>query len=247
MLRYYQCVLRAAALLSVAVIAAGCGAAESTHGAGTAPAAKARGGLDGCVAAGAGVDLRPGRRTVLHAAVLGTGELGVVLSNQSDRNLCAWLRFARVLERAGDRVLVYDYASQKPWVDTIAAVHELRRLGARRVVLVGASEGAKASIVAGVLDRAQVDGVVALSPELAFEGGPEVEPWSARLRVPALFVVARDDPYAGSDTPILYSACGSRNKTLISLAGQAHGIDLLAGPTAGRVQAAILHFLARHR
>jgi hypothetical protein len=43
------------------------------------------------------------------AAVLGTGRLGVVLSNQSDQNLCGWLPFAKTLATRGFRALVYDY------------------------------------------------------------------------------------------------------------------------------------------
>jgi hypothetical protein len=84
------------------------------------------------------------------AAVLGRGPAGVVLSNQSDRNLCGWLPFGRVLAARGFQVLLYDYGIAGDLSDDIAAaVDQLHRFGARRVVLVGASEGAKASLVVG--------------------------------------------------------------------------------------------------
>jgi hypothetical protein len=51
--------------------------------------------LDGCVQPGSAqlIDLGGDNQ----AAVLGTGRLGVVLSNQSDQNLCGWLPFAKTL------------------------------------------------------------------------------------------------------------------------------------------------------
>lgn len=64
--------------------------------------------LDGCVRAGGGTTIvgyavggaASARR---QAAVLGSGRTGVVLANQSDRDLCAWLPFARSLAAQGVR------------------------------------------------------------------------------------------------------------------------------------------------
>jgi hypothetical protein len=63
--------------------------------------------------------------------LIGRGRAGVVLANQSDRNLCSWLPFARRLSRAGFRVLLFDYSTAEPQVDVIAAAKELQRRGAR--------------------------------------------------------------------------------------------------------------------
>jgi hypothetical protein len=46
---------------------------------------------------------------------------GVVLANQSDRDLCSWLRFARSLSRAGFGVLLFDYSGADPQADVAAA------------------------------------------------------------------------------------------------------------------------------
>lgn len=153
--------------------------------------------LDGCVRPGPGVRLvafRAGPADVVRAAVLGRGATGVVLSNQSDRDLCAWLPFARMLTRAGYRVLLYDEGGLRPWTETAAAARALRRLGVRRVELVGASEGAKSSIMAAA-GGAPADALVSLSAERHFRDGTDVLPAAARLTVPILFVAARNDPW----------------------------------------------------
>ena len=202
--------------------------------------------LDGCVRAGPEtkiVTFGAGRGDVLHAAILGRSPTGVVLSNQSDRDLCSWLPLAHTLERAGYRVLLYDYGNLEPWVEVASAARELHRLGVGRVVLVGASEGAKASIVAAVPTTTPTVGVVSLSAERYFRGGFDVKASAARLTRPILFVTAKNDLYAAGDTPILYKACRSPDKRLVTVAGSAHGVDLLSGASRQEVRGAILAFL----
>jgi hypothetical protein len=94
---------------------------------------------------------------------------GVVLSNQSDRNLCGWLPFARVLANLGFQALLYDYGIAGDERDDLAAaVAALRGLGAERVALLGASQGAKASLVAASGIRPPVAGVASLSAERTY-------------------------------------------------------------------------------
>jgi hypothetical protein len=87
---------------------------------------------------------------------------------------------------------------------------------------------------------------VSLSAERYISGSIDVKPWAARLRRPILFVTATGDPFAETDTPTLYRACGSPQKQLLRVAGDAHGVDLLHGPTAPLVRARILAFLRSH-
>ena len=64
--------------------------------------------LDGCVREGPGVAITSfsvGAGQEEPAAVLGSGMTGVVLSNESDRQLCSWVPFARILAGHGLRVL----------------------------------------------------------------------------------------------------------------------------------------------
>jgi hypothetical protein len=86
--------------------------------------------LDGCVHPGSAqlVDVDSGTQ----AAVLGTGPVGVVLSNQSDQNLWGWLPFARTLTARGFRALVYDYSTTDPADDVSQAAAKLRQLGRAR-------------------------------------------------------------------------------------------------------------------
>jgi hypothetical protein len=217
----------------------GSGSAESTASTPTSQSATTAAALDGCVASG---QVEVGNA---QGAVLGTGLVGVVLSNQSDQNLCGWLPFGRTLAGRGFRVLLHDYAGDP--VEAIArGAAKLRSLGARTVFLIGASEGAKASLVAGTTVRPPVAGVVSISPEQYLQG-TDMVPVAARLRVPVLYLSARDDLVAGSAPSDLYKATtSSPSRRLAVLPGTAHGTDLLKGPGGPRAQALVLNFLRKH-
>ena len=195
--------------------------------------------LDGCVRAGQ-VDLGSSQ-----GAVLGSGPVGVVLSNQSDQNLCGWLSFGKVLAARGFRVLLHDDFGN-PVEGIVRATAKLRSLGARRVFLVGASQGAKASLVAGVTGRPPVAGVVSVSPEQYLQR-TDLLPVAARLRVPVLYLSAREDLVVGSAPSDLYRATTHAAwRRLAILPGSAHGTDLLKGSGGARARALILDFLRSH-
>jgi pimeloyl-ACP methyl ester carboxylesterase len=128
-----------------------------------------------------------------------------------------------------------------------AAARALHRLGAAQVVLLGASEGARASIIAAANPATPATAVVSLSAERYIRGGTDVKVGAARLTRPILFIAAGHDPYAASATLTLYRACGSHDKKLVRVAGAAHVVDLLRGPTAVVVRSDILDFPRRHR
>ena len=111
----------------------------------------------------------PGTSPVLDIAVAGSGDRAVVFSDESDKDLCSWLPYARMLAADGFRVVVYDYALG-PRDDLAHVTGYLRAHGAHAIAFVGASEGAKASIVAGTTLR--VPAVVSLSAEDALQGVP---------------------------------------------------------------------------
>ncbi|HEX9342117.1 MAG TPA: alpha/beta hydrolase, partial [Actinomycetota bacterium] len=111
---------------------------------------------------------------------------------------------------------------------------------------IGASEGAKASLIAAPQIRPAVAGVVSLSAERT-ERGVDVLPWAARLRSPVLFFTAKDDSFSAEPTPQLYrAATKAASRQLVTLPGSAHGTDLLASPTGPKVQTMILDFLRRY-
>ncbi|HET7172220.1 MAG TPA: hypothetical protein VFI18_11325 [Gaiellales bacterium] len=234
--------MRTAAALATVSLAAACssGGAASSHRV-TTP------GLDGCVHAGPGVRIvaAPSAPGPIRVAVLGTGATAAVFTNESDLDLCSWLPFARSLARNGVRALLYDYRYTTQH-DALTVAREARRLGAKRVVLVGASVGARGSLAAAAgAPRGLVDAVVSLSAErVTREGVPDLFPVVRHLRAPTLYVAARNDPYAtGTDAPQLYRRTAATRKRLVLVPGTAHGVKLLEGAAGARVRGIVTAFI----
>ena len=234
--------MRTAAALAAVTLVAACssgGTASSRHAA--AP------GLDGCVHAGPGVRIVDAASAPdpLRVAVLGTGSTAAVFTNESDLDLCSWLPFARALARGGVRALLYDYRYTTQH-DALAVAREARRLGAKRIVLVGASVGARGSLAAAAGARPRlVDAVVSLSAErVTREGVPDLFPVVRHLRAPTLYVAARSDPYAtGADAPQLYRRTAATRKRLVLVPGTAHGVHLLDGAAGAGVRRIVTAFI----
>jgi alpha-beta hydrolase superfamily lysophospholipase len=187
---------------------------------------------------------------MLQGAVLGRGKTGVVFAHQLDGDRCQWLDFARELRGKGYRALVFDmrgYGSSSgldgthPDRDVVAAAKELRRRGAAKVVLVGASMGATGVVAAAPAVKPPVAGVVELSAPTAF-GGVSALDAAKRLRSPALFVAGRDDGAFAIATRELYRAALTKDKKLIVAPSPLHGVDLLGRPA---VKMAVLAFIDR--
>jgi dienelactone hydrolase len=182
--------------------------------------------------------LRPHTLREVDLVTAGRGPRAVLFSNQSDNSLCAWLPLARPLVQAGFRVGLYDYSGLGAVGDATVAARELRREGATRIGLVGASEGAKVSIAAAAPTGAAA--VVSLSPERYLDGYGDVLPAARRLRAPILFFYGKGDPLAEVNTPQLYAATHEHDKQLVGLPGWGHGTALLAHPS---VRTRIVAFL----
>ena len=137
--------------------------------------------------------LRPGSRPV------------VVLAHQSNGSLCEWLPTARWLAGRGVWVFAFDFrghGSSKGRVqygrlatDYAAAVKTVRSLGARNVVLAGASLGGIAAVIAGASITPPVAGVAALSAPAVIAGRVDARRFAPRLVVPVLYVASREDQY----------------------------------------------------
>ena len=240
--------LGAAAALMVAVLPAACSsgatraAGPGAPGTSAPPATTAR----SCPTPATAEPVRfQSAGLTVEGLLLGRGPDGVVLSNQSDRDLCDWLPLAGTLAASGLRVMLYDDHQQPD--DATSAASELRRLGAKRVLLMGASRGAKASLLAAATLRPEPAAVVSLSAERNL-GPVDVLPAIARLRAPVLLVAARGDAYgAGDDAGDLYRAAAhARSRRLVLVGGSAHGVDLLAGSQGARIQAIVVEFLRDH-
>ena len=174
----------------------------------------------------------------------GKGTTAVILAHQSEGDLCDWLPYARRLASKGYFVFPVDFrgygfsqvrtgaAATRFAADLAAATKALRKLGKKKVFLVGASMGGIASLVAGVNVTPAVDGVVSVSSPARFRGMDALKT-APRLQVPVLYVAAEEDDNAGfdfsQDAEAMYSATASANKRLEVLPGSLHGIALMAG------------------
>ena len=170
--------------------------------------------------------------------------------------MCQWLRYARRLSAKGYRVLIFDFRNhglsqrvgygRRSWrypADVAAATRFIRARGARKVLLVGGSMGGTAVLAAGANIDPPVDGVVSLSAALSVSGA-DAEAAVPRLRVPVLYLAARDDAAGGfaEHAQALYDATASSEKTIELLPGAAHGVSLVSSP--GRARDLVEQFLA---
>jgi pimeloyl-ACP methyl ester carboxylesterase len=178
----------------------------------------------------------------LPVAILGASQRAVVLSDESDENACSWLSLATTLAAAGYRVALYDYTGD-PRANLTSVVGYLRGTAARSIALIGASEGAKTSIVVAAGLSPPADAVVSLSAEEALQG-TLVAPYAAQLRVATLFVTAQDDPFRAATASVaFYRSAPAADKRLLVRPGMEHGTELLSDPV---VRQAVLDFLASH-
>ena len=189
----------------------------------------------------------------------GKGTTAVILAHQSEGSLCDWVPYARRLASQGYFVFPVDFrgygfsqirtgaASTRFAADLAAATKALRKLGKKKVFLVGASMGGIASLVAGANVTPAVAGVVSISSPARFRGMDALKT-APRLRVPVLYLAAEGDDNAGydfsQDAEALHAATASTDKRLDVLPGSLHGIGLIAG--SARAKAAVEGFLKGH-
>jgi dienelactone hydrolase len=205
---------------------------------------------------------------LLDGAVLGHGDVGILLTPELGGDVCQWLSFSVFLSQRGYLVLLFDSRGQglspsptsqpvgRVDADVEAGVRELRRRGAKRIVLGGASVGASAVLTAAASIKPAVAGVVSLSP-LSTETltdyatqyaqlNPDVA--VTHLQMPVLYVTTRYDngDLALANARKLYARTRSAGKRLVVLGGSSHGTDmLLPGLGKTRVQNLMLDFIQK--
>ena len=161
----------------VVLLVAGCGGGSApdpppTHRAATLPAPAERCGSPDTPARP--IRFRTGDGVELDGAVVGSGPVGAVLVHEYPGPMCGWWPYANYLSRHGVQALLFDLRcfglSSCPaagrghaTTDVAAAMSELRRHGARRIAIVGASMGGAVAVVAAA--RLRPAAVVDLSGE----------------------------------------------------------------------------------
>jgi dienelactone hydrolase len=179
----------------------------------------------------------------LDAAVFGHGPVGIVLAHERGGSLCNWGSIAPDLADQGYRVLIFGAESPATAAsDMLAATEEVRRLGAKKIIVGGASLGGTAALMTAPRAR-NVVGAFTLSAPAVF-GNLEGLPAVRRFDAPVLFVAAAEDSHFAEDARLLYRVAASREKELLVVAGSEHGTDLYGGPAAERVRRAVDGLLA---
>ena len=207
----------------------------------------------------------------LFGRVAGRGTVGVVLGNPWTTTQCEWLdfdlRFVKLLLSSGFRVLLFDYrgtggshaatgaAADRYDADVLGAVAELRKRGAKKVVLVGGSLSGIIMLATAAELRPNPAAIVSLSGS-GFAGTNTGKGYGSldgraavkRLRVPLLFVAAKGDAEALADARILFKAAVTSDKQLVVISGSAHATAMLydSAPGAGALGTRIIAFIRQH-
>ncbi|MGI8417159.1 MAG: alpha/beta hydrolase family protein [Nakamurella sp.] len=174
----------------------------------------------------------------------GTGTVGILLSHQSDGDLCQWLGYALPLVARGYRVIVPSYGSSGQLDVALAAIARLKSLGATAFVLIGASMGGTISLATAAKMKPAPRAVVSLSGPTEY-GSLDVGTTVAALSMPLFFAAGAFDTSFAEDARLLdKAATGSKHRELLVVPGSSdHGMELLAGTV---VTAPMEKFLATY-
>jgi hypothetical protein len=212
--------------------------------------------VDDCVPAkerASAVSFRASDGTRLVGVLLGRGRTGIALGHESGANLCTWLPFARVLAARGYRVLAFDHRGHGESElypraffrldrDLLAAVGRLRSRGSTRFVLMGASMGGTAALVASPQVGRSLRAVVDLSGPRSY-GTLDALPAVKRLTAPGLFAVGSLDSAFVDSTRELAAASSNPASRLEIRPTRDHGTALLRSSS---FRTLVLAFVRQH-
>lgn len=196
------------------------------------------------------VSFMAGDGVTLRGHLFGSGDSWIVLSHMFPDDQTAWFPFAAELAGRGYHILTYDFRGygesdgQKQINqidrDVSAAVGYVRRQHPRRIVLLGASMGGTASVIAA--SKGNLDGLITLSAPITFHG---LNAGDSPLSLPVLFVSSELDDDNQVSARTLFDNAG-QERSIDIVAGSAHGIGLLTSNQASQVRADIFKFLDRY-
>jgi esterase/lipase len=191
---------------------------------------------------------------IIHGDLYGAGARGVVLAHGGRFNKGSWEKQARVLVKAGFRTLAIDFrglgesrsgaqtfmTDERRHFDVLAAVHYLRKTGAKTVSVVGASMGGDYAAEASEAEPSEIDRVVLLA------AGAYTT--LTRTTGRKLYIISRDD-VMGENTPRLPAIREQYDKArgpkeLVLLEGSAHAQFIFQTDQGERLMREILRFLS---
>jgi dienelactone hydrolase len=211
---------------------------------------------------GTAVTFRTSDGVRIAGRLFGEGRVGAVLGHPIDGDQSDWWSFAEVLSDNGYTALSIDFRSYCPggeagcsgdgstgdaWKDMLAGADLLRERGVRRIVLMGASMGGTAAVVAAAKADQRVAGVITLSAPTDCCGMEADEKVVEAVDAPMLFMAGRFDGDAARSGRQFARWVDSASESVILASGE-HGTDLfgLATPQVERrTTALILDFLER--
>jgi predicted alpha/beta-hydrolase family hydrolase len=214
------------------------------------------------IAASTAVSFRSSDGLKLAGRVFGDGRIGVVLAHMFPADQTSWWAFARVLAPKGFTVLTFDFRGYCPggvagcsegerdvaamWQDVLGAIDFMMARGMNSVMLVGASMGGTASLVAAAQPGVPVVAIVALSAPQSFEGLTADRTVLGNVTGAKLFVAGNADPTgAATAAEAMYEESPLPKKVEIVTSSD-HGTDLLSGNQSGRVQTLIIGYLEQY-
>jgi pimeloyl-ACP methyl ester carboxylesterase len=196
----------------------------------------------------------------LDGRLFGEGTTGVVLSHMQPADQRSWFGYAERLADQGYLVLTYNFRGYCPggdagcsqgerdvssiWQDVLGASDLVRSRGATSVVLVGASMGGTASLVAGAQEPAGAGVIVTLSAPESIEGLVADPSLLQRVSANKLFIAGVGDAAAAASAEQLYATAPPPKRVEIVPADD-HGTDLLTGPQGEVVRRLIETYLAQ--
>ncbi|MEV8320105.1 alpha/beta fold hydrolase [Streptomyces sp. NPDC059900] len=192
----------------------------------------------------------------LSALVLGEGPDGVLLDHEQGYSICSFVDIGRQLAKRGYHVVIPEYrnhgASEEVADnehidrDARAGLAELRRVGAKRVFLAGASCGGTTASVAGGDTPLRVVGLLMMSSP-ARCGGVDGVAAVRKLSVPTLLVVSPGDMQGNAEKQVreVYAASVARKKELVIQKGEWHGTSMIkrAGAAGAELQDRVIKFV----
>jgi pimeloyl-ACP methyl ester carboxylesterase len=250
----------AAVAAAAVLLLAGCGQdGDGTSAAAPSPSASLAVAGEGCPDMAGKVGAKQvrfgfGGAVNLAGMIGGNGTTGIVLSHMAEGDVCQWVLVFDELIDQGYRVLAFDAhgfgasdTGEAPYDDdVVAAAAALRKDGATKIVLMGASMGGTFSLAATPKITPPLAGVISVSGPLAYAGvSAQLE--VPKISVPVLFVAQEDDGLFGDAAKQMYAdAKASPDARLTVTPGAIHGVPLVSPGVDDKIHTEVAAFLAKY-
>ncbi|MCP4749247.1 MAG: GNAT family N-acetyltransferase [Desulfobacteraceae bacterium] len=173
--------------------------------------------------------LSTGDKKIVKARLYGSGNMAIIFSNMDTNDQNEWAPIINQLICYRYMILTYDYPEHmndqsETLEDAISFVSDL---GAKKIILIGASRGGVASIkvAAQHINNESIVGVAALSAPIEYEGTVFYSKGDLNgIKIPKLLINSKNDDGANDNRKMLKMF--DEPKELLLYPGDAHGTEL---------------------